>query len=62
LLKAVTGASPAVVQDFYRRSNAGERDIAAFFHAEVEWHRPAETPGTMCFRVRTGQARPLDVK
>jgi ketosteroid isomerase-like protein len=46
---AVTAGPRAVVEDFYRRSNAGERDSPAFFHPEVEWHRPPETPGAGVF-------------
>jgi ketosteroid isomerase-like protein len=46
---AVTAGPRAVVDDFYRRLNAGERDSAAFFHPEVEWHWPPETPGASVF-------------
>ena len=49
----------AVVEDFYRRTNAGERDSTLFFHPEVEWHWPPETPGASVFHGHEGIDRGL---
>jgi ketosteroid isomerase-like protein len=56
---AVTASARAVVEDFYRRSNEGERDTSAFFHPEVEWHWPPGTPGAGVFHGREGIDRGL---
>jgi ketosteroid isomerase-like protein len=58
---AVTAGPRAVVEDFYRRSNAGERDSAAFFHPEVEWHWPRATPGASVFHGHEGIDRGLEM-
>jgi ketosteroid isomerase-like protein len=54
----VSPAPRAVVEEFYRRTNAGERDTAVF-HPEVEWHWPPETPGAGVFHGREGIDRGL---
>jgi ketosteroid isomerase-like protein len=54
---AVTAGPRAVVEDFYRRSNAGERDPVLFFHPEVEWHWPRDTPGASVFHGHDGIGR-----
>jgi ketosteroid isomerase-like protein len=54
---AVPAGPREVVEDFYRRLNAGERDTAVFFHPEVEWHWPRETPGAAVFHGYEGLDR-----
>ena len=49
MLGAVTATPRAVVEEFYRRLNAGERDAPARFEPEIEWHWPPDTPGAGVF-------------
>ena len=49
MLGAVTATPRAVVEEFYRRLNAGERDAPARFEPEIEWHWPLDTPGAGVF-------------
>ena len=58
---AVPASPREIVESFYRRSNAGERDIPVFFHPEVEWHWPPETPGSGVFHGHEGIARGLEL-
>jgi hypothetical protein len=58
---AVTGGPRAVVEDFYRRFNRGERIPEAFFHPEIDWHWPPDTLGPSVFHGREGIATGLSV-
>jgi ketosteroid isomerase-like protein len=53
---AVTAGPRAVVEDFYRRFNLGERIPERFFHSEIDWHWPPDTPGESHFRGHEGIA------
>ena len=45
----MTATPRSVVENFYRRLNAGERDAPARFDPEIEWHWPPDTPGAGVF-------------
>lgn len=55
----MTAGPRAVVEDFYRRFNRGERVPQSFFHPEIDWHWPRETPGSGVFHGHDGIDRGL---
>jgi hypothetical protein len=57
----VTASPRAAVEDFYRRFNAGERIAELFFHPDVEWHWPPETPGGSAFHGHEGIDQGLSI-
>jgi ketosteroid isomerase-like protein len=50
-----------IVEEFYRRTNTGERDVPAVFHPEVEWHWAPGTPGGDVYHGHEGIYRGLAV-
>jgi ketosteroid isomerase-like protein len=58
---AVSASPRAIVEEFYRRTNTGERDVPAIFHPEVEWHWPPGTPGAGVFHGHEGIDRGLAI-
>jgi ketosteroid isomerase-like protein len=50
-----------VVEDFYRRFNAGVRIPEAFFHPEIEWHWPPDTLGASVFHGHEGIDQGLSI-
>ena len=58
---AVTAGPRAVVEDFYRRFNSGERITETFFHPEIDWHWPQATLGASVFHGHEGIDRGLSM-